>query len=265
MFLFFGKNRGVGKLSVLLLLLSVFFGVQNISTTWSVSKKIVSFASFPVKSKILTNETKNFDLAFKTSGILVVTLKSQISSGRSLRFVLNSGGETFKELFSSYSPINSRVGWEIKDVSNYSTLSVIGEGFVVPLDIEINYEPYFVQFFMLRAKVWVNGYPEDLDVAPYFVDKNEMLPLRYVTQSLGARVDWKDKTNSATVYFYNKTMKFEIGSRIININGVNKIIPVAPEIKDSRTYLPMYVLINILNLDCDYKKDIGIIFLGGKL
>lgn len=262
---YFGKNKTINCILIFTLLFSIIFGLWNPNNVSAVPKKIVPFANFPINATISANESRSFDLAFKTGGMLTVLLKSQISNGKSLQIILTTSGQVQNELFSSYSIINSKVGFEIKDVSNFSTLKIIGNSFTTPVDIQINYEPYFVQFLMLRAKVWVNGYPEDLDVAPYFIEKNEMLPLRYVTQSLGAKVDWKEKTKSATIFFYNKTMKFEIGNKVININGVNKSIPVAPEIKNGRIYLPLYVLLNILNLDCNYNKDIGIIFLGGRL
>lgn len=265
MLLVFCKKKAINKGLVFLLSLLVVFGGSGVLSAGAVTKKMVPFASFPIPLVILASKTKSLELAFKTSGMLTITLKAQISSGRGLSFILTSGGATFKEAFSAYSPLEAKIGWEIKDVSAYSTLTIISDAFTAPVSLEINYEPYFVQFLMLRPKVWVNGYPEELDVAPYFVKKNEMLPLRYVTQSLGAKVTWKDKTNSATITFYNKSMKFEVGSKVVNINGIDKTIPVAPEIKNGRTYLPMYVLLNILNLDGVNKKDVGIIFLGGKL
>lgn len=265
MLLLFCKKKAINKALIFLLSLLIVFGESEVGVVAAYSKKVVPFASFPLSTVVVGNATKSLDLAFKTSGMLTITLKAQISNGRGLSFVLKSGGEIFKDSFSSYSPLDTAIGWEIKDISNFSTLTITGDAFVTPVRIEINYEPYFVQFLMLRPKVWVNGYPEDLDVAPYFVKKNEMLPLRYVTQSLGAKVTWIGKTNSATILFYNKTMKFAVGSKIVNINGIDKTIPVAPEIKNGRVYLPMYILSNILNLDCVDKKDIGIIFLGGKL
>lgn len=263
--LVFRKKKAMNKALIFLLSLLVIFGESGAAPVAAYTKKVVPFTSFPISTVIAGNTTKSLDLAFKTSGMLTIILKAQISNGRGLSFVLNSGETIFKDSFSSYSTLGSVIGWEIKDVSAYSTLTIIGDAFVTPVRIEIAYEPYFVQFLMLRPKVWVNGYSEDLDVAPYFVRKNEMLPLRYVTQSLGAKVTWTKRTNSATILFYNKTMKFSIGSKVVNINGVDKTIPVAPEIKNGRTYLPMYILLNILNLDCVNKKDIGIIFLGGKL
>lgn len=246
-------------------LLVVFGGSGVAPVAAYYGQEVIPFAAFPISTVISGNATKSLVLAFKTSGMLTITLKAQISNGRGLSFVLDTGGVTLKDSFSSYSTLGSAIGWEIKDVSACSTLTIIGDAFVIPVKVEINYAPYFVQFLMLRPKVWVNGYPEDLDVAPYFVKKNEMLPLRYVTQSLGAEVTWLGSTNSATILFYNKAMEFAIGSKVVNINGIDKSIPVAPEIKNGRTYLPMYILLNILNLDCVNKKDIGIIFLGGKL
>lgn len=45
----------------------------------------------------------------------------------------------------------------------------------------------------------VDGQPTTLDVAPFVVGSRTMVPLRFIAQSLGARVNWDDNTSTVTI------------------------------------------------------------------
>jgi hypothetical protein len=45
----------------------------------------------------------------------------------------------------------------------------------------------------------VGGHPELLDVAPFVVSETTYVPLRFVSQALGATVNWNDSTSTVTI------------------------------------------------------------------
>jgi hypothetical protein len=45
----------------------------------------------------------------------------------------------------------------------------------------------------------VNGQPTTLDVAPFVVSQRTLVPLRFVSESLGAIVNWNDSTSTVTI------------------------------------------------------------------
>lgn len=45
----------------------------------------------------------------------------------------------------------------------------------------------------------VGGQPETLDVAPFIVGATTFVPLRFVSQALGASVNWNDSTSTVTI------------------------------------------------------------------
>ena len=45
----------------------------------------------------------------------------------------------------------------------------------------------------------VNGQPQTMDVAPFIVNATTFVPLRFVSQSLGASVNWNDSTSTVTI------------------------------------------------------------------
>jgi Copper amine oxidase N-terminal domain len=45
----------------------------------------------------------------------------------------------------------------------------------------------------------VGGQPETLDVAPFIVASTTFVPLRFISQALGATVNWNDSTSTVTI------------------------------------------------------------------
>jgi hypothetical protein len=45
----------------------------------------------------------------------------------------------------------------------------------------------------------VNGQPETIDVAPFIVNETTFVPLRFISQALGAAVNWNDSTSTVTI------------------------------------------------------------------
>lgn len=45
----------------------------------------------------------------------------------------------------------------------------------------------------------VNGQPQTMDVAPFIVNATTFVPLRFVSQALGASVNWNDSTSTVTI------------------------------------------------------------------
>lgn len=72
----------------------------------------------------------------------------------------------------------------------------------------------------------------------YEKDGVEMLPLRTVAESLGFKVEWVDETKSVIVYkdAFNATIR--IGTVEAGINKMRLVLDVAPELVNSKTYVP---------------------------
>ncbi len=60
----------------------------------------------------------------------------------------------------------------------------------------------FVELWIGRKMVRVNGTEQSIDVAPYLSDTGRtMIPLRFAAESLGAGVAWDNNTKTATIEF----------------------------------------------------------------
>ncbi|MEE0509970.1 MAG: stalk domain-containing protein [Peptococcaceae bacterium] len=79
----------------------------------------------------------------------------------------------------------------------------------------------------------VNG-----DAAPYVADSRTMVPIRALTETFGAKVDYKD--NVVTIVDGDTTVVMNIGETTYTVNGEEQTMDVAPVIgSGDRTYVPV--------------------------
>lgn len=80
-----------------------------------------------------------------------------------------------------------------------------------------------------------------LDVPAYISNGYTMMPVRAVTEALSgsAIIRWDDATRTVVITFGSRIISMTVGSNIMTVNGVNVYMSAAPEIVDSRTFLPL--------------------------
>ncbi len=78
-----------------------------------------------------------------------------------------------------------------------------------------------------------------LEAAPYTAQGRTMVPVRVITESLGATVGWDDATQKVTITQGENVVELIIGSTEAKINGEVKVLDVAPETINGRTFIPM--------------------------
>ncbi len=78
-----------------------------------------------------------------------------------------------------------------------------------------------------------------MDVAPYIKDDRSFVPVRYLGENmLGATVVWNEGEQTVLLKKGAVEVVLTIGSKTYTVNGEAKSADVAPEIVDSRTFLP---------------------------
>lgn len=88
----------------------------------------------------------------------------------------------------------------------------------------------------------------EMDVEPYIKDGRTMLPIRYVAEALGFKVEWDEARR--TVVLTDKEYKIEIpvDTNKIIVNGKTYESDVKPEIVKDRTMLPIANIARALGL-----------------
>lgn len=97
--------------------------------------------------------------------------------------------------------------------------------------------------------------PEGGDVAPYVKNNRTFAPVSAVAQALGvakSNIIWNEEARTVTI-LGDKTVQMTIGSTTLLVNGTPVVMDVAPEITNSRTFLPIAWLAKAL--DVNYTWD----------
>jgi len=82
------------------------------------------------------------------------------------------------------------------------------------------------------------------------------VPVRFVSESIGAQVDWDRKNSRVTVKLNNKVVELVIGNKIMKVGDKEEVLDVAPEISEGRTYLPLRSLVEALGKKVFYDRGL---------
>jgi len=77
------------------------------------------------------------------------------------------------------------------------------------------------------------------DQVPVISAGRTLVPLRFVSQDLGATVTWDDATSSVTMVFGSTRIVLVIGRQEITVNGVSRRLDVPAQIIGGRTMVPI--------------------------
>lgn len=93
-----------------------------------------------------------------------------------------------------------------------------------------------------QKAISVNGQTETIDQAPVIVDGNTLVPIRFVTEAIGSKVDWYGDAGKASVERSGQLMDFWLGNKDYLADGLRKTAEVSPQLMNGRTMVPLRVL-----------------------
>ncbi len=100
------------------------------------------------------------------------------------------------------------------------------------------------------ASAKVNSRDVSLDVAPYAENGRTLVPLRFISESLGAKVDYQDGIISVTTD--DRTVIMNIGSTDYTVNGDTFAMETVPVVINQRTLVPLRVVAEALGFEVDW-------------
>lgn len=106
-----------------------------------------------------------------------------------------------------------------------------------------------------HVDISVNGKAMVFDVKP-FIDKNNrtLVPIRFVSEELGYKVDWDRQEKKVSVKNTNKNIILTINSKNTQVNGINKTIDTQAVLVNSRTMVPLRFISEEMGLKVDYNS-----------
>ncbi len=109
-------------------------------------------------------------------------------------------------------------------------------------DLSKSGEKYVLKIGSNEIKVSRNGVETTVmtDVAPFIRNGSTLIPLRGLLEQMEAKVNWVDYDQKIEVVTQSGTyMLFQIESPRVMVDKVRHGLPVAPMIKDGRTFIPL--------------------------
>ncbi|MBU5669431.1 copper amine oxidase N-terminal domain-containing protein [Peptoniphilus sp. MSJ-1] len=114
--------------------------------------------------------------------------------------------------------------------------------------------------FFLSANVFAartpiieyNGKIIETDVKPFIENDRTLVPIRFISETLGYSVKWNNDTREVTIEDNNTNIKLTIGAKNALVNSKNVELDVAPVIKQDRTFVPLRFVAENLNADVDW-------------
>lgn len=93
----------------------------------------------------------------------------------------------------------------------------------------------------IPLRVVVNGEKVMFPDAEPFIDANSrvQVPIRFVSEALGANVGWIDSTKTVTVKLKDKEVVLPIGKKNFQVNGENMQMDTEALLKEERTFVPI--------------------------
>lgn len=85
-------------------------------------------------------------------------------------------------------------------------------------------------------------------------NNTNLVPLRTISEELGAKVDFNKENQKITVVYKDTTVEVAIGNKSARVNGDKKELQVAPQVVKGTTYIPIRFIGEALGGVVDYQK-----------
>ncbi len=104
------------------------------------------------------------------------------------------------------------------------------------------------------------------EVKTLIIDGRTMVPLRMISERLGADVKWNEDTRSVDIKKENSKLRLFIDNRVIRYNdGLDyQLSDVKPIIVNDRTFVPLRLISNALNISISWDEDRRAVIINSK-
>ena len=122
-------------------------------------------------------------------------------------------------------------------------------------EIEIMvYHQVEVRLAIGSRSVTVNGIvaEDELDVAPYIKQGSTFVPLRVLSEALGAKVEWLADVRGIVIELMDNKIEMQIGSSRAIVNGRTTEMAIPPEITQGVTFVPLRFVADVLGAETEW-------------
>lgn len=122
--------------------------------------------------------------------------------------------------------------------------------------VDVRYDPQ--RGYAYGVKVYVNGGPVSFPDQQPFIDlffQRTYVPLRFVSEALGAKVDWEGAGQKVVISKGDKIIGLQIGSKEAVSNGEELFLDTVPLLVEGRTMVPLRFISEALGVEVNWTPD----------
>ncbi len=234
------------------------------------------FVKYLSKIEVSIAEPEQWDApqANPTGGAVLkgtmVTLSNLHSDDDKIHYTIDGSDPTFNSpmynqiasrWWSTRADVLGKINRPIGPINENTTIKAvtIGPG---KRDSEIVTFNYYVDGKVIKLTIGkpeasVNGEHYILDAVPYInADAGRTLvPVRFISEAMGAEVDWDRETRQAIITDKGKQIILTIDSKDVLVNGEKQTIDCAATIRSDRTYVPLRFVSETLEAQVEYNDE----------
>ncbi len=111
-------------------------------------------------------------------------------------------------------------------------------------------------------RILVHGKSIEFDAPPYIKEGRTMVPVRFVSERLGAHVDWDGSEQKVTITMDERRVVLIIGDTRALVDGREIQLDVPAEISKDRTMVPLRFVSEALGTEVEWDGDTRTVFVG---
>ena len=121
-----------------------------------------------------------------------------------------------------------------------------------------------VVLYIGSSQAMVNNKETQVDssnskVKPLIKESRTLVPVRFITEAIGAEVGWDAPSSTVTIALGEKELKLVIGNKTMQVGKEEVSLDVAPEIIERRTFLPLRSITEALGKKVFYDRGLIVI------
>jgi len=105
-----------------------------------------------------------------------------------------------------------------------------------------NYHLILISLTIGQTMAKIDGKDVALDYPPFITLGRTFVPLRFITEAFGAKVEWMNPTQTILIQYGDITITMQIGNKTVFVNGKASLLDAPPVIKNGRTFVPLRFL-----------------------
>jgi hypothetical protein len=112
-----------------------------------------------------------------------------------------------------------------------------------------------ILLFLNEKTVYSGKNQQQLLASPFITNSRALVPLRFISESLGATVEWTKANKRVTITSKGKKIVLHEGSRVILVNDKRYEIETGAQIRNGTTFVPVRFISEHLGASVQYNKD----------